>query len=87
LQGRPYLSVRDETREAAGKLLPQIIERIEKAIKNSEVFPDTGDELIGMVKNGIYLVDLSYSQAAGDDGGTREDADQPAALRLVGGGR
>jgi hypothetical protein len=85
LRGRHCLSVRDETREAAGKLLPQIIERIEKAIKNSEVFPDTGDELIGMVKNGIYLIELSYSQAAGDGGGEREVDRQPAALRLVGG--
>jgi hypothetical protein len=85
LQGRRYLSVRDETREAAGKLLPQIIERIEKAIKNSEVFPDTGDELIGMVKNNIYLIELSFMQSAGDGGGVREADRQPAALRLVGG--
>jgi hypothetical protein len=79
--------VRDETREAAAELLPRIIQRIEKAIKHSEVFPDTGDELIGMVKNGIYLIELSYSHAAGDGGGTREADRQPAALRLVGGGR
>jgi hypothetical protein len=44
---------------------------------------DTGDELIGMVKNNIYLIELSFMQSAGDDGGVREL--QPAALRLVGG--
>jgi hypothetical protein len=84
LQGQRRLSVRDETREAAATLLPQIVQRIEKAIRRSEIFPDVGDELIGMVKNGIYLVELSYSQAAGDGGGTREAEPQPAALRLVG---
>jgi arginine decarboxylase-like protein len=83
LRGQLCISVRDETRQAAAELMPQIIKRIEKAIKNSEVFPDTGDELIGMVKNNIYLIELSFMQSAGDGGGVREL--QPAALRLVGG--
>jgi hypothetical protein len=65
--------------------MPQIIKRIDRAINNSEMLCDTGDELIGMVKNCIYLIDLSYSHAAGDGGGTREAEPQPAALRLVGG--
>jgi hypothetical protein len=79
------LSVRDETRQAAAELMPQIIKRIERAIKNSEMLADTGDELIGMVKNNIYLIELSFMQSAGDGGGEREVDRQPAALRLVGG--
>jgi hypothetical protein len=38
-----------------------------------------------MVKNNIYLIELSFMQSAGDGGGTREADRQPAALRLVGG--
>jgi arginine decarboxylase-like protein len=83
LRGQHCISVRDETRAAAAELMPQIIERIKRAVKNSEMLSDTGDELIGMVKNNIYLIELSFMQSAGDDGGVREL--QPAALRLVGG--
>jgi hypothetical protein len=63
--------------------MPQIIKRIERAIHNSEMLPDTGDELIGMVKNNIYLIELSFMQSGDDDDGEREV--QPAALRLVAG--
>jgi hypothetical protein len=80
--GRPQpLSIRDETRAAAGVLMPQIIKRIEKAIRNSEVLAATGEELIAMVKNNIYLIELSYLQTA-NDGGTREVDQPPAVLRL-----
>jgi hypothetical protein len=65
--------------------MPQIIKRIERAVQKSEMLADTGDELIGMVKNNIYLIELSFMQSAGDGGGTREADRQPAALRLVGG--
>lgn len=87
MQGRHCISVRDETRQAAAELMPQIIKRVERAIKNSEMLADTGDELIGMLKNNIYLIELSYMQTADDDGGIREADPQPAALRLVALGR
>jgi hypothetical protein len=81
--GRPQpLSIRDETRETAGKLMPQIVKRIEKAIKNSEVLRETGEELIAMVKINIYLIELSYMHAADGDGGIREADQPPAVLRL-----
>jgi hypothetical protein len=60
--------------------MPQIIKRIEKAIRNSEVLAATGEELIAMVKNNVYLIELSYMHANG--GGEREADQPPEALRL-----
>jgi hypothetical protein len=58
--------------------------RLDIAVKNSELFAELADELKGMAKNIVYLIEIArMSDDAGDGGGEREP--QPAALRLVGG--
>lgn len=79
---RHPLNIRDETRDAAAQLMPQIIRRIQQAIDTGEIDAVVGDEIIGMVKNNVYLIELSYMQAADDGGGEREADQPPEALRL-----
>jgi hypothetical protein len=59
--------------------------RLDIAVKNSEMFADLADDLKGMAKNIVYLIEVARMSDAGadDDDGVRES--QPAALRLVGG--
>jgi hypothetical protein len=60
--------------------------RLDIAVKNSEMFADLADELKGMAKNIVYLIEIARMNDAGAGGGGEREADrQPAALRLVGG--
>lgn len=85
---RQPLNIRDETREAAGELMPLIIKYIRDAVANGGMTADTGDALLGMHKNNVYLIELSKMEDTADGGGEREVDQPPEALRLrLAGGR
>ena len=91
-QQRQRMSIRDEARQAAEDLMPMIIKLIKTVTSNRYMFLENGEELIGMHKNNVYLIQLSKMEEAGSGsgsgGGVREVDIQPAVLRLVGrGGR
>jgi hypothetical protein len=79
------LTLREEARNEAQGLMLLMSKRLDIAVKNSEMFADLADDLKGMAKNIVYLIEVARMSDAGadDDDGVRES--QPAALRLVGG--
>jgi hypothetical protein len=79
------LTLREEARNEAEGLMLLMSKRLDIAVKNSEMFADLADDLKGMAKNIVYLIEVARMSDAGadDDDGVRES--QPAALRLVGG--
>jgi hypothetical protein len=80
------LTLREEARNEAQGLMLLMSKRLDIAVKNSEMFADLADELKGMAKNIVYLIEIARMSDAGADGGGEREADrQPAALRLVGG--
>jgi hypothetical protein len=79
------LTAREEARNEAENLMRLMSKRLDIAVKNSEMFAELADELKGMAKNIVYLIEIARMSDADGDGGTREADRQPAALRLVGG--